>query len=399
MIQGVVEPPKIFLKASAVLERQFLAYCMDSWIKKGVPENAIPRNIGVCMTNLTSKNSNKFPFNFLSYVQSYVSDLLRIFIQINSFDDEIKDLTSERNALASVVSSIGSKDVFNFLSDEGLLPNYAFPESGIILKAVLYRKEDRTEGEENGKRKYEKIVYEYSRSTSSAISEFAPLNNFYVDGRKLTVNQIDLTSAQVEKWRLCPNCSHAQIFETGKDVASCPQCGTPAWADSGQVRSMLKVRMLYSNMDYTRSLISDESDDRQNTFYCKQLMVEVNEDEDISKAFRMDNEEFSFGYEFVKKAVLREINFGESDINGESLTVASFEFGNTFFGVWKPRMSNSHLSVYTGVVIDDMQKNKTKANIAVFALLNDNEEERTIKYEAEWNGFWQRGYRLSSGWE
>jgi len=152
-------------------------------------------------------------------------------------------------------------------------------------------------------------------------------------------------------------------------------------------------------MDYTRSLISDESDDRQNTFYCKQLMVEVNEDEDISKAFRMDNEEFSFGYEFVKKAVLREINFGESDINGESLTVASFEFGNTFFGVWKPRMSNSHLSVYTGVVIDDMQKNKTKANIAVFALLNDNEEERTIKYEAEWNGFWQRGYRLSSGWE
>ena len=27
---------KIFLKASAVLERQFVAYCMDSWVKRSV---------------------------------------------------------------------------------------------------------------------------------------------------------------------------------------------------------------------------------------------------------------------------------------------------------------------------------------------------------------------------
>jgi len=389
MIQGNVEPPKIFLKASAVLERQFLAYCMDCWIKKGVQENAIPKNIGVCMNNLAAKSSDKYPFNFLSYVQGGISGLLRTFLQMfpeldssekadienfakgsgvtespmhmkiyeafeeqkkqkdsitasikrlnqlikelkskpkdSSYEDEIKELTGERNALANVVTSITKKDVFNFLSDEGLLPNYAFPESGIILKAVLLRKEEPTEDGASAKRKYEKMVYEYSRSTSSAISEFAPLNHFYVDGRKLTVNQVDLTSAQVEPWRLCPNCSHAQIVETGKDVAACPRCGTRAWSDSGQVRSMLKVRMVYSNMDYTKSLIGDESDDRQTVFYNKQLMVEVNEDEDISKAFRMDNEEFNFGYEFIRKAILREINFGESDVVGEQLTVAGKE--------------------------------------------------------------------------
>ena len=36
----------------------------------------------------------------------------------------------------------------------------------------------------------------------------------------------------------------------------------------------------------------------------------------------MDNDEFAFGYEFVKKAKLREINFGEADTFGEKLMVA-----------------------------------------------------------------------------
>jgi DEAD/DEAH box helicase domain-containing protein len=387
MMAGNVEPPKIFLKASAVLERQFLAYSMDNWIKKGMPEEAIPKAVGVCVSNLTARDPAKYPFNFLTYVQGNISGLLRTFIQMfpeledneksdlekyakgtgvtdspmhmkvlesfeslkkqkdaltdsikqlkklikdleskpkdPAYETEIKELNAERIALANVVRGINNKDVFNFLSDEGLLPNYAFPESGIILKAVLYRKEDTLAGTaEPPKKKYEKMVYEYSRSASAAISEFAPSNNFYVDGRKLNINQVDLTSAQVAKWRLCPNCSHAQLEEAGKHVAACPECGSLAWADQGQVRSMLKVQMVYSNMDYTKSLIGDESDDRQTTFYCKQLLVDVNEDEDISKAYRMDNEEFAFGYEFVKKVTLREINFGESDITGEQITVA-----------------------------------------------------------------------------
>ena len=389
MIQGDVEPPKIFLKASAVLERQFVAYCMDCWIKKGVPENVIPDKLGICMNGLESRNANIYPFNFLNYAQGNISGLVRTFTQMfpeigaseknhierfakgsgvndspmhikmceafeeqkkqkdslmsgikslrhlikdlkgrpkdSSYEDEIKELNSERDALVKVVKSITNKDVFNFLTDEGLLPNYAFPESGIILKAILTRKNESTEDGAPAKKQYRKIIYEYNRSSPSAISEFAPLNNFYADGRKLTINQIDLTSAQVEKWRLCPNCSHAQNIEAGKDASACPSCGASAWSDSGQVRSMLKVRMVYSNMKYENSMFGDESDDRQITFYNKQLMVEVNEEEDILKAFRMDNDEFNFGYEFAKKAVLREINFGESDISGETLTVAGIE--------------------------------------------------------------------------
>ena len=35
MIAGAIEPPKVFLQASAVLARQFTAYCMDCWVKSG----------------------------------------------------------------------------------------------------------------------------------------------------------------------------------------------------------------------------------------------------------------------------------------------------------------------------------------------------------------------------
>lgn len=388
MIAGEVTPPKIFLRASAVLERQFVAFCMDSWVKKGIPDGAIPDKVGIVLKKLDARPDDMFPFNFLNYVQSTLSRQLNSFMQMfaaylddsareelqmfargkdandspmyvkildafedlkkqqdtlrtsvdalkamirdledkpkdSSYDEEIKELKREEAALLTVLQEIGKKNIFNFLSDEGLLPNYAFPEAGIILRAVLYRKED--EETPAQKKKYEKMVYEYSRSASSAISEFAPNNSFYVDGRKLTIDQVDLTTAQTARWRLCPNCSHAQIEETGKNTSACPQCGSPAWADAGQVRTMLKVQMVYSNMDYTKSLINDESDDRNNVFYCKQLLVDVDEDHDISSAYRMDNEDFPFGYEFVRKATLREINFGESDMTGEKLSVSGVE--------------------------------------------------------------------------
>lgn len=394
MIQGAVEPPKIFLRASAVLERQFVAYCMDSWVKQGVSEKAIPDHVGICLNKLMQRPPDMYPFNFLQFVQSNLTSLIQTFIQMfsgtddgldeesirelksfakgnklddspmhmkileafetlkaqrdvlhgnikqlkelikiieskpkdSSYEEEIKELKNELSALINVVKNLNKKNVYNFMSDEGLLPNYAFPEAGIILKAVLFRKEEPTENEESErKRQYEKMVFEYSRSASSALSEFAPANNFYVDGKKLQINQIDMTTAQRAKWRLCPNCSHAEENTHITNVAACPRCGSPAWADAGQVRTMLKVKMVYSNMPYDKAQINDESDDRSTAFYCKQLLVDVDEDHDIYKAYRMDNDDFKFGYEFLKKATLREINFGERDIQGEKLTVSGVE--------------------------------------------------------------------------
>lgn len=392
MIAGAVEPPKVFLRASAVLTRQFTAYCMDCWVKGG--EASIPRDVGACLVKLDETGSDRFPNNFMKYVQTNLSKLVRTFINTFSanpggnggldenaiadikkfamgdsqteesmafkiyhefhelkdqrtaiqksvkeldamikelqdkpedpaYEDQINELCAERAAWRKVVEGINKKDVFGFLADSGLLPNYAFPEAGIVLKAVLTRAENDEENE--GKKKYETVSYEYTRSASAAISEFAPLNSFYAGGHKLTIDQVDINTAKSEPWRLCPNCTHAVLENSGALTSTCPQCGSPGWADAGQVRSMFKVSMVYSNMKEQESLIGDESDDRATMFYDKELLVEVDEDKNVLQAFQMDNEEFSFGYEFVKNAIMREINFGESSIIGDKLSVAGHE--------------------------------------------------------------------------
>ena len=402
MMQGSIAPPHIFLKASAVLERQFIAFCFDNWVKRGLDESAIPKHLGQALTNLKARNAEKFPFNFLHYVQGHLTSLFQMFTSLfmqdidaqalqelqtfakgdglmasplqvrikdcfdemaseveglnenirtldkllseykekpndSSYEAEIKELRQEKYALLNVKKDIRRKDTFNFLTDEGLLPNYAFPEEGITLKAVLFRREEETEnGTQPKKPTYTNRIYEYQRAASSAISEFAPNNSFYAGGHHFTINQVDMHSSQPELWRLCPNCAHAEreTEETGKHP--CPHCGSLSWEDSGQVREMLKVKLVYSNMDMARSQIDDGSDSREVKFYTRQLLVDVDDEHDIEKAYAMNNEEFPFGYEFVQKAVLREINFGEADISRtEEMTVNGEEETRKGFKVCK----------------------------------------------------------------
>ncbi len=392
MIAGAVEPPKVFLKASAVLARQFTAFCMDCWVKSGKAQ--ISPNVGACLAKLDEKSTERFPNNFLYYVQNNMTKLIRDFVDSfaqntgdsdgldeasikdikafatgdgttnspmhikiynefydlkkqragiqksikelskmikdleakpkdASYDEQIKELKSEKAAWCSVVEKINRKNVFNFLSDSGLLPNYAFPEAGIVLKAVLTRVEK--DEHDKDKNKYESTTYEYNRSASAAISEFAPLNSFYAGGHKLTIDQVDINTAKAEPWRLCPNCSHASIEDSSTPVQVCPKCGNPGWADAGQVRSMFKVQMVYSNMKEEDSQIGDESEDRATMFYDKELLVEVDDDKDVIQAYEMDNKDFKWGYEFLQKATMREINFGEQSITGDKLLVAGHE--------------------------------------------------------------------------
>lgn len=390
MIAGQIEPPDVFLNASAVLERQFVAYCFDCWVKSGLSPQAIPHKIGQCFSVLKTKPVDRFPFNFLNYIKNNLSWLNRSFIAlfddslsvesreelriftygtgitaspldyriIESFelvnkqrealrkdvsrlkakikelegkpkdastDKEIRHLSLERGALQRLITDLDNKNVFNFFSDEGLLPNYAFPEAGIILKAVIYRKLGGDEEVENVTKKYEYYSSEYNRPAAAAIREFAPANSFYAEGRKLKVDQIDLNSASMAPWRLCPSCSHAQLEVKGKDVAACPRCGSPAWADQGQLRQMLKVRMVYSNIEYAASRSGDEKDDRETVFYCNEMLVDVDEAKDITSAYKVDDDAYPFGFEFVRKATIREINFGEMDVVGTKVTVAGRE--------------------------------------------------------------------------
>ena len=46
----------------------------------------------------------------------------------------IEEAGREREAVMQISRSISKKHLLNFLTDEGLIPNYAFPEEGITLE-------------------------------------------------------------------------------------------------------------------------------------------------------------------------------------------------------------------------------------------------------------------------
>lgn len=54
--------------------------------------------------------------------------------------DESNQLKRERDKKLELVKEINQRELLNTLTDAGLIPNYAFPEAGIELKSVLWRR-------------------------------------------------------------------------------------------------------------------------------------------------------------------------------------------------------------------------------------------------------------------
>ena len=118
--------------------------------------------------------------------------------------NDIKRLTRERGGLQGLLRKLNGRETFSFLTDEGLIPNYAFPEAGVTLKSVIYRSRERDgEGAGDGDDGAERNVYEYVRPAASALSELAPANEFYAGGNRVNIDRIDLRVSPIEKWRLC----------------------------------------------------------------------------------------------------------------------------------------------------------------------------------------------------
>lgn len=379
MLEGNVEPPRVFLEAGAVLERQFTAYCIDRWTKESNNEDCVPRTMFKPLQNMAGEqhDTSKFPFNLLEYVKSHTNQLINSFLLLfagdfaadsdvafslrsfalggaesdesrlhvrvydaffarmalrkfyqeqksilgemikelkthpddSSYEKQIKELEVEQRSIDNVIKDINNENTFGFMSREGLLPNYAFPEEGANLRVVLRRKsEDNAEIEG----KWERETHEYSRAAGSAISEFAPGNTFYANGRHYPIDQIDLSSAEQEDWRLCPDCSHAELITPHTPTKACPKCHSTGWADKEQQRKMLKLSTVISNADYNESMSDDSSDAREIAFFNKQLLVEVLP-ADVVRAFKVKSKTTDFGFEYVKKATLREINYGPSE--------------------------------------------------------------------------------------
>jgi len=82
----------------------------------------------------------------------------------------IKELSDERRALRELLRTLNGQDTFGFLTDEGLLPNYAFPQEGVTLKSVIFRRRQAEEGEAEAEED-DIVVYEYPRPAAAALGD------------------------------------------------------------------------------------------------------------------------------------------------------------------------------------------------------------------------------------
>ncbi len=219
---------------------------------------------------------------------------------------DLKALISERTALQRLLANLNGRNTFGFLTDEGLLPNYAFPEHGVTLNSVIFQ--HTRDGEFNDA----PIVFDYLRPAVAALGEFAPENEFYAGGRRVAIRRIDTRVSPIEQWRLCPSCAYCENIDAGDRHSACPRCGNPLWADAGQRREMLRLRLVHAATPDRRSRIMDERDDREPLFYTRQLVADFPPDS-VDRAFAATDAAQPFGFEYIPSATFREMNFGRLD--------------------------------------------------------------------------------------
>lgn len=394
MLQGNVATPGVFLDAAAVLERQLTAYCLDRWVATGLPATAMPGDLRKVLPALKTAGRDQFPFNFLGFVKGHEAELLESFlalfdpklsaesidhltrymtgdetvggamrfklmtsfitlqkqveglqvsarrltdllrkhdglkVQALDHDEHKANLLAEKEALQALVRNLLERPLYQFLSDEGLLPNYAFPEAGVALQSVIYsKKESAVAGDGSA---YDKKVYSYERPGRVALGELAPTSEFYAEGRKVVIDQVDLTLSEIEAWRFCPHCSHMQLLAGVEETSTCPRCGAAMWADAGQKRELLRMRQVYATTDDRKSRTLDDSDDRKTTFFDRHLLVSFLP-ADVLSAFKVKQPAFPFGMEYLAKATFREVNFGEGDAQRAEWHMAGQELRNKGF--------------------------------------------------------------------
>ena len=70
MMAGPVEPPGVFLNASAVLFRQLTAFCLDAWVATGIDETAMPTTLGPVLDAVERYQPERFPYTFIDFVEA-----------------------------------------------------------------------------------------------------------------------------------------------------------------------------------------------------------------------------------------------------------------------------------------------------------------------------------------
>ena len=367
MMNGQVNTPGCYLEAKDILRRHFTAFCFDSWTSNNPNENSIPtfvRDLKLYNRDLTSPeffinrvnqfiDSNEL-FLTTSFLKQYddsiklnvfgeiqealqsgifYSNLLEVFNQIREellnienrkkeMDAEVKVLNlakgdplydeyvKEKRNLNGIKKNIAARNILEHLTNVGILPNYAFPETGVTLNAHVLS--STVEGSTT--RSLDKD-FEIVRSAVQAIKELAPENYFYTQGYKFEisgVNTFDWNDHKIKhKKRFCSKCDHLQM-DSLSNSGNCPKCGDPSWSSSSNVHTFVKMTQMKSFNNAAKATLSDANDERDKQQY--QVMNHILLDQNTS-AGAWVLKDIPFGIEYVSSATITSVNFGRNDSN------------------------------------------------------------------------------------
>lgn len=370
MMQGEVNTPGCFLEAKDILRRHFLAFCIDSWTTDDA-RHTLPHHIReLHLINDNIFNDKAFILNqivtfiknnkaslssaFRSQYEEKTSEALeRLFEtlgdgtfynrlinefalladrlhhlgkELEEYDAQKKHIQANDPALKQIEMLISAtkkqygqimeESMIEYMTNAGLLPNYAFPETGVKLQANIYSSREKEDKEGNVA---EPKTFELTRAASQGIKELAPGNYFYTQKYKLNVsglNTFDWKDSLTEM-KFCSKCDCVALKgESGFETAACPKCNDPSWGVNRH--PVLKFTGARSIMHNNDAAIDDTNEDRDSEKYIiKRHYMFHHTGATTSYAIRG----VGFGIEFCNNMELYEVNYGMQMQSGSKVEV------------------------------------------------------------------------------
>jgi DEAD/DEAH box helicase domain-containing protein len=381
MVSGSVQAPGTFLNAPEVLFRQWFAYCLDAWGR--TDEGAfVPPSVAKLLA--AKKSGGSFPQGFLGYLEPHTQALLDGFCALFSdtlrpdtrerlqaaaadlprrvlaaldetqaqiellqtyrrrIDERVKklggdtrltedqrahqsrELERDRKYIESQLRERNGCNTYQFLVEHGLLPNYAFPEDAVTLHAFIYDIPEAGGGGGGGGRKgrgngHEKHAWQ--RPASMALREFAPFNSFYAGARHVHVDRVAAgtrTRSTIAPQVFCSRCSCIVPQAEVATAEPCPRCGDKHFGEQGQVRDAVPLKEVGAREPHHSSLSLDNQEERERATYDTKVVFDVDPE---AKRFAWADETTPFGYEFLSRVRLTELNLGPRRASGERMTL------------------------------------------------------------------------------
>lgn len=369
MMEGEVNTPGCFLEAKDILRRHFFAYCIDTWISVDT-NNTMPSHISDLKLTEDAMASDSFVVNrIIAFIkknkntlktrfaeqydektqpslgilaktledESFYQNILKEFHgladqlfgllkELNSYKEEEDRLQPNDPAKAALkdlikacnvqYGNIQDESLISFMTNCGLLPNYAFPETGVKLQASVYSTQEKEDHKNNVA---EPKVIELARSASQGIRELAPGNKFYTQKFQLEVSGIPTFDWKdnLVTMKYCSKCDCvAAKGTTDFSLAVCPKCGDPSWGVNQH--KYLKFTSARSAMFKKDAVLDDANDERiKEQFIVKKHFMFHHKG--VISSYAMKN--LGFGIEYCNNMDLYEANYGMQMQTGSKVEI------------------------------------------------------------------------------